>query len=186
VLDVGVAQLAQPAVDEHGDRVRAGRPDPPGERVPVAGAHGDLAQVRPPPVPLTGQRAVDAGRGDLEGVRAAEQVLVAVQLVGGGAGDPGDVVQSDPVVGIHHDRHALSTPGGPHVEPFQVETRGRHDRFQHAVQAPGCRPGGLLGAEGGHRGLLIFSHPAAERGIRRPTAWVCQGIAPLSGGRLAG
>jgi hypothetical protein len=47
-------------------------------------------------VPLGREGAVDAGRGDLEGVRAADEVLVAVELGGGGAGELRDVVQPTP------------------------------------------------------------------------------------------
>ena len=45
----------------------------------------------------------------------------------------------------------VPAPGGAHVELLEVEPGGRDDRFQHAVQPPGLRPGFLLGAGGGHR-----------------------------------
>ena len=109
------------------------------------------------------------------------QVLVAVQLVGGGPGQA----------------RAMSSSPTPWSESTTIVTQcrrpaartssrpGRNPRPPRSVPArraaPGCRPGGLLGAGGGHRGLLIFSHRPRTSGIRRPTAWVRQGIAPLSG-----
>jgi len=54
-------------------------------------------------MPLRGERPIDARGRDLEGVRAPDEVLVAVQLVGSGPGKLGDVVQPDARIGIDDD-----------------------------------------------------------------------------------
>ena len=84
VGDVGVAHLAQLARRPAASRPSSpAAPTRPAKRVAhAAGADGDQAQVRPPPVPRRGQRPVHARRGDLQRVRPADEVLVAVELVG--------------------------------------------------------------------------------------------------------
>src|SRR5690606_40247959 len=95
--------------------------------------------------------AVDPGRGDLQGVGALDEVLVAVQLRGDRPRDGRDVVQADALVRIDHHLDGVAAARGADVEVLELEPGVLDDRRQHAVQRTGLRPGILRGAGGGHR-----------------------------------
>ena len=122
-------------------------------------------------------------------------MLVLVQLGGGGPGQLRDVVQPDAGVGVHHDLDACA--GGPAARTSSCSRSNPaslHDRFQHALQLAGRRPGVLLGAGGGHGGLLLClgdvrcGVPCGRHcgGTARVVAVVRQGIAPPPDPGLAG
>ena len=182
VGDVGVAHLAQRALDQQRDGVVAGRADPPGRtRRPSPGPDGDQAQVRPPPVPWRRQRPVHTRRGDLQRVRAADEVLVAVELVGRRTADPGDVVQPAPASESTTSRTvcrrpALRTSRVSSSNPAPVTTGSSTPRSSSAagpsaaadLRGPGLRGSGRGGAGRGHRRrLLICRRPSSGGGRGR-------------------
>ena len=91
------------------------------------------------------------------------QVLVPVQLVGGGPGDPGDVVQADAL------RRSRPRPGSRLCRRPVARTSSRSRSNPAAATmvparraAARGRPGGPARGGGRHRGLLVFVGRAAD------------------------
>ena len=122
------------------------------------GADGDRDQPADvaPPVPVLGQRPVDAGTGHLEHVgRAAEVAVVAVERRGHRPADLGDVVEGDALVAVDDDADDAAPAGGGDDELLQVVAGGADDRLdprRSAVRRSGRDPGrhGCLLRAAGH------------------------------------
>ena len=97
-----------------------------------------------PPVPLLGQRAVDARRGDLEDVGTGERRAarrVAVECVGDRAADVGDRVEVDPAVGVDDDADQAAPTRGGDGEVLEVVSGGADDGVEHLHQVLSCLRG---------------------------------------------
>ena len=57
-----------------------------------------------------------------------------VELGGGGAREPGDVVQPDARVRVDDDLDGVAAAGGAHVQLVELEPGACDDRFQNALQ----------------------------------------------------
>ena len=167
VRDVGVAHLAQPAVDQQGHGLLARRADPTGEDGVAqrrAGLRTDRhqPQVGAPPVPRHGQRPVHTRRGDLQRVRPADEVLVAVECVGGGAAEPGDVVQTRPGVRVDHHPDRVAPARAADIQRVELEPGSGDDGLQQGAQFVRRRPG----ADPGLRRTILRRPTILRRTIR--------------------
>src|ERR1700722_11714834 len=125
----GVGETAAGTLDVQGHPVGVGRGDPAGHGPGTARiGHRDLDQPshRAAPVPVVGQRAVHAGRGDLERVREISHHGHRVERGGQLAADRRGVVQAHAPVAVHHHAQQPAPAGGGPPSRFQVHA-GRGD-----------------------------------------------------------
>src|SRR6202451_1847400 len=112
----GAGEVATGTLDVQGHPVGVGRGDPardgPGA---VRIGHRDLDQPshRASPVPVVGQRAVHAGRGDLERVREIAHHGRRVERGGQLTADVRGVIQAHAAVAVHHHAQQPAAASGP-------------------------------------------------------------------------
>ena len=120
-MHFGVLQSSFGAVDvEHGAGV-VGGPDPAGGRLSVAELDLDQSAGVAAPVAREGERSVDPGRGDLEGVGLLTHQVGLVEHARDLAGGIGDVVHRDAAVLVDGDSEDTALAGTGEVDRFEVE-----------------------------------------------------------------
>ncbi len=144
------------AVDVERGRVVVAAGDPAGERAAVAARDLDQPADVAPPVPRVGQRPVDPGRGDLEGVGLLAHHVGLVEQPGDLLGRLGDVVEGDAAVLVDGDPQQPPLAGGRELDGLEVEAHSSERGGEHPCKSVP----GLVGAHG---------HPSCSAVVVLPT-----------------
>ena len=155
--------------------------DPAGELAAVAERDLDQPVVVAAPVARLGERAVDAARGDLEGVgRLAHQVGV-VEHAGDRAGRLGDVVEGDAAVLVDGDPQHAPLAGGRQLDGLEIEAE-HGQRVAERICDPGAVRTDL--AHDATSCAVVVAHDSGCAGP--PTAAASPGRPASLGDRVAG
>src|SRR5579859_1816593 len=135
----GVGEAAAGTLNVQGHPVGVGHGNPAGDRpraARIGHRHPDQAPHRATPVPVVGQGAIHAGRGDLQRVREVAHDGHGVERGGQIAADRGRVVQAHAAVAVHHHAQQPAPSRGGHPHRFQVHA-GRGDHGPDDLGDPG-------------------------------------------------